>query len=131
MTFNTSNKKDRDTSYKYKFIPSLTNQKDNNNLYYYDSNEEHEREEINHDISNEDRAKSKDIFSLNYLTINSKKNKDNSFINEEIIEIHSVSEDSIQVIDLTSKKRMRSESSEIEYKMTYKIYDVKPTKKLK
>lgn len=129
-TSDISNKNNKNSSLKYKIIQNLTPQKENKNFYNNDSNKEKELEENNIYILDEESSNQNDICKINYININSKENKENSFAKEEIIEINSDSENLEEIIkNLCSKKRMRSESSEIEYKMTYKIYGIKPLKK--
>lgn len=132
FTSNIFNKNNKNSSNKNRFVQSLSSQNENKNSYNDDSNEKKELEERNVDISDVESYNSNDICKINYLNNNSQENNDNSFSKEEIIEINSDSENSEEIIKiLNSKKRMRSESSEIEYKMTYEIYGIKPTKKVK
>ena len=129
-TSDISNKNNKNSSLKYKIIQNLTPQKENKNFFNNDSNKEKELEENNIYILDEESSNQNDICKINYININSKENKENSFAKEEIIEINSDSENLKENIkNLCSKKRMRSENSEIEYKMTYKIYGIKPLKK--
>lgn len=134
LSMNYSNKENlsEENSHKYRFVISLTPEEEKK--YYNDekNSEENEIKEKNDfdNISDEQSSSSKDICGINYLDINSEEEiNNNSTIKEEIIKINSNSEESIKL--LNSKKRMRSESSESDYKMTYKIYGIKPKKKFK